>query len=239
MPPKKKKQSIVQSNLVQQQKVAVVTIPDCKLLFSKLYEQQDMLEEVVLFLDAPSLLKFARTSTTMYYYLTMEYLLTRIVKSRPFISKFYGEIISFQDLCTIPSNALAFLYNHDFMKSNIKNLKNFFETTFQTSSQNSSANVSKLIQDLYSKQLILPPDVVQWFLECKNFGVYEQGLRCDMTQDISVAPICWHFDKCENLVQIMTMSDCGSDGSSFIFVVCDPQHSMFARCVFYVYRRDR
>lgn len=60
-----------------------------------------------------------------------------------------------------------------------------------------------------------------------------------MPSNLEVKPYCWHFKRYESLVYFAQNSDSGADGSTYFYLVCDPNHVWWGRVVFYIYRYNR
>lgn len=146
------------------------------------------------------------------------------------------------------------IFNHPFkflleceeLETNtINNACEMLRRLFPAYEHGSLAGVDYLLQTAESQKfkmdvsdnygLLVPPQYAQFFSLCRESNIHQGGLQFIFP---SFQPYCWRYQVCEGLMKFANWSDCGSDGASYFFLICDIHSPWYGRLVYYTYRRD-
>ena len=197
-------------------------------LLERLQKVDELYSELLLFLDMRSLLKFGLTCHMNYHKIISPYFMSLLFNSRPFIVKHYlgHEVLCKQLLSMSNANKLAFMYCHDSVLVTSKKArvvaskqqatksiqvfdyfkqrfaKKFHENIEQEQVEFFTKIVLPICEPSSAQPLLMPPDLLMWLLKC-SFGSSQKGLVVGSTKSFTVAPYCWSFKACSNLIQCM------------------------------------
>lgn len=193
------------------------------------------LMEISQFLRVKDIFRFACTRRSLYGAVFSQECAARLSTRRPDLREMYAKIdfssisvderpgFLFRLLALFDSGTGLWLEMYDTLVSR----------DFEVRSPDPSTE--SVLEQLFSDhQLVLPPDVVL-MLKSARIGRYPNGLRFP---DIEYRRYWYRDYDCRNIVRIAELHNGFGDGATVLFVIAEPAHVWYGRCIWYIRRTD-